>query len=271
MSRNGFTLLEVLITIVVSGVLGGALMTLVVGQQRFYSRSDNELLAQQNIRAAVDLMGTELRIAGADDIILATSDSIVARFDILRAVICDTLGGGEANIFVYDSIPAVNLPSSFRGTAFSPPYDSAFVYGDSFTPGSTASATARTNCMANGADPNGTASTAQFRGTTGWAAEYGVTPPRGSLVRWYGALTYGFRASVSDSGFDAIWRNGQELVTPFETGAAFKYVMADGTVVNSVTGANLANIRVIRVVVIATGTGPFNVSRPVTYDIPLRN
>jgi prepilin-type N-terminal cleavage/methylation domain-containing protein len=270
---GGFTLVEVMITIVVASVLGGALLTLVVGQQRFYTTSDNALLAQQNVRAAVDLVAAELRMASPEDIVRAQSDSVVVRFDLMRAVVCDTLGGGQADIFVYDSVTNANLVSSFRGTAYSGPYDSAFVYGDSFTPTvASTGGTAQTNCRNNGADPNGTAASGDFRRTSGWAAEYGITPLRGSLVRWYGLLSYRFGASTSVSGSDAIWRNNQELVSPFESGAQFQYVMASGSVQNSVSGPNLDKIREIRVVVIATGEGSaFNVRRPVTYDIPLRN
>lgn len=270
---GGFTLVEVLITIVVAGVLGGALLTLVIGQQRFYTTSDNALLAQQNVRAAVDLMAAELRMASPDDIVRAQSDSVVVRFDLLRAVICDTLGAGQADVFVYDTVTNANLTAAFRGTAYSGPYDSAFVYGDAFTPTVVSTGgSAQTTCRANGADPNGTAPSTDFRRTSGWSAEYGVTPQRGSLVRWYSTLTYRFGASTSRSGSDAIWRNGSELVTPFETGAQFRYVMANGSVQNSVNAANLDDIREIRVVVTATGDGAaFNVRRPVVYDIPLRN
>lgn len=272
---RGFTLVEVLITIVVAGVLGGALLSLVLGQQRFYTTSDNALLAQQNVRAAVDLMAAELRMASPDDIVFAGADSVVVRFDLVRAVVCDTLAGsnGQADVFVYDSVTNANLASAFRGTAYSGPYDSAFVYGDSFTPTvASTGGTAQTNCRNNGADPNSTASAGDFRRTSGWAGEYGLTPQRGSLVRWYGVLSYRMGASTSSPGSDAIWRNDQELVTPFETGARFRYVMVNGSVRNSVTGPSLANIREIRVQVVATGTGTaFNVSRPVTYDIPLRN
>jgi len=269
---RGFTLVEVMITIVVAGVLGGALLALVVGQQRFYTTSDNALLAQQNIRAAVDLMAAELRMASPDDIVRAGSDSVVVRFDLVRAVVCDTLAGGQADVFVYDTVTNANLTSGFRGTAYSGPYDSAFVYGDAFTPTvSSTGGSAQTSCLANGADPNGTAVSTDFRRTSGWTAEYGVTPERGSLLRWYSVLTYRFGGSTSVSGSDAIWRNNAELVTPFESGASFRYVMANGSIQNSVSGGNLPNIREIRVVVTATGSGAFNVRRPVVYDIPLRN
>ena len=269
MALRGFTLIEVLITIVVAGVLGGALLVLVVGQQRFYTTSDNNLLAQQNVRAAVDLVAAELRMASPEDIMRARSDSVVIRFDLVRAVVCDTLPGGTAYLFVYDTVTNANLTSSFRGTAYSGPYDSAFNYTEPYTPTvNSTGGTAETTCRNNGADSANVAASTDFRTTSNWSP----TPPRGSLVRWYGELAYSFGASSSVSGSDAIWRNGQELVTPFESGAQFQYVMANGSVQSNVGSGQLANIREIRVVVTATGdVSAFNVRRPVTYDIPLRN
>lgn len=270
-AARGFTLVEVLITIIVTGVLGASLMSLVIGQQRFYTRSDNALLAQQNVRAAVDLMAAELRMASPTDIVTAANDSVVIRFDLLRGVVCDTLPGGQAYVFAYDTVGNANLSGGIQGTSYSGPYDSAFVYRDGFTPTSSTNGTAMTTCRANGADPNSTAPASKFRLTSGWAAQFGLTPRRGSLLRWYGTLGYSFGGSVTDPGSDAIYRDAQELVTPFESGAAFRYVMADGSIQSSVLAADLPDIREIRVVVTASGTGPFQVRRPIVYDIPLRN
>jgi prepilin-type N-terminal cleavage/methylation domain-containing protein len=230
---NGFTLVEILITVVVAGVLGAALMGLVLGQQRFYGHSDDTIIAQQNIRAAMDLMATELRMASPTDVMVARSDSVVVRSDILRAVVCGVTGGDEATVFVYDSVTSANLPPAFRGTAYSGAYDSTFVYGDGFTPSNSIGGPAIGTCTGNGSptgQPNWT-----YRRTSGWTGQFGAVPDRGSLLRWYGAL--------------------------------------NGTVLNSVTGPNMANIRQVRVVVAATGGGVnrFGVRRPITYDIPLRN
>lgn len=262
---RGFTLVEVLITVVVAGILGGALMSLVIGQQRFYARSDNEVLAQQNIRAAVDLMAAELRMAAPEDIVTASADSVTIRFDLVRAVVCGG-GSGSTHVYAYDSVANANLTSGIVGTAYSEPYDSAFVYADGFTGTITGSnAASETLCQTNGA-PTSEPSSA-FRLVSGWT----TAPPRGSLVRWYGTLTYSFAASATDAGAQAIWRNGQELVTPFEAGARFWYVMQNGSVQGSVSGTSLTDIREIRMGATATGQGPFQARRAVVYDIPLRN
>lgn len=262
---RGFTLVEVLITVVVAGVLSAALMSLVNGQQRFYSRSDNQVLAQQNIRTAVDLMAAELRMASPEDIVTATSDRVAVRFDLVRGVVCGG-GSGSTHVYAYDSIGNANLTGGIVGTAYSGPYDSAFVYADGFTGTVTGSDPAsETLCKANGAPT--TAPRSAFRLVSGWA----TTPPRGSLVRWYGTLTYAFAASATDAGARAIRRNGQELVTPFETGARFWYVMSDGSVQGSVSAGSLTDIREIRIAATATGRGPFQARRPVVHDVPLRN
>ncbi|MGH7540521.1 MAG: PilW family protein [Gemmatimonadota bacterium] len=271
---RGFTLVEVLIAIVAAGVLGASLLGLVLGQQRFYGESGDAILAQQNLRASLDLMGSELRMASPTDIMAANSDSIAVRFDVVRGVVCRVPGAGQAYVLVYDSVGTANLPAGFRGTAYSNPYDSTYVYEDGFTPSVTGSGTGTAPynaCVAKDA-PDTYPGTA-YRDTNGWGA-FAVMPDSGALVRWYGRLSYWLGTSTSSPNGWAIWRNDQELVTPFHNTSRFRYVMANGSVQNSVVGVGqLDDIRMIRVEVTATGggTNPYDVRRPIVYDIPLRN
>ncbi len=110
--RAGFTLVETLITLVVAGVLGVAILTLILGQNRFYEHSDDAIYAQQTIRAAMDLMSSELRMISPTDLLAAEEDSLAARFDLVRGVVCDTLSSDDVYLFVYDSErePARRLP-----------------------------------------------------------------------------------------------------------------------------------------------------------------
>lgn len=269
--ERGFTLIEVLITVVVAGVLGAALMSLVLGQQKFYGQSEDAVIAQQNIRASLDLMGAELRMAGPSDILAADADSVAVRSDILRGVICRMPNSDQAYVFVYDTVATANLPGGVRGTAYSNPYDSAWVYEPGFTPSSSVSNTAQTVCVTQKGAPS-TRPLSDFRDTNGWTA-FAAPPDEGALVRWYGRLAYRLSPSGSDPNAWAIWRSGQELVTPFATSSRFRYVMANGSVRNSVGAGQLDQIRQIRVEVTAIGdaNNRYGVNRPIVYDIPLRN
>ncbi len=267
----GFTLVEVLVSLVGASLLAGALATMVVSQSGFQARHGIEVSARENIRAAVDLMGGELRGASAGDVLVAEPESVVVRFDVTRALVCDTLAGGAALLFVYDSVAAPNVSRGFRGTAVSQPYTVPFRYADGFTPTTTRSARARTTCRANGADAAGQAPPQRFRESSGWGAAFGRTPPPGSLVRTYGALSYALEASRTHAGAVAIWRNQQEFATPFASGARFRYAMSDGTVLDRVSAENTRNIRGITIVATASGAIASDVRRALVYDVPLRN
>ncbi len=268
---RGFTLVEVLVALVGASLLSGALMALLMRQSRFQIRVDETVHAEQTVRVLADGMAAELRGASSQDILRADPDGFGIRFDVARAVVCDTVAGGGADLFAYDTVPAPNVPPRFRGTAVSGPYDGPFTYADGFVPGSSPSAAAEGICRARGADSRGMAPSAAFRRTTGWTAAFGSLPVRGSVVRTYGALTYTLAPSGSQSGAVSVRRNGQEYATPLAAGAGFEYVMADGTIRSQVGSGNFLNVREVRLVATAMGRTPGVATRSVVYEMPLRN
>ena len=64
--------------LVMSVLLGGALMSLLAGQSLFYAKSDQIISAERNIRAAAELLAAEIRMAAPEDLVAATPDSVSA-------------------------------------------------------------------------------------------------------------------------------------------------------------------------------------------------
>ena len=60
-SRRGFTLVELLITIVLLGLVMGTLMTVILRQQRFYHAASEIIDTRSQVRQAADLLPTDLR------------------------------------------------------------------------------------------------------------------------------------------------------------------------------------------------------------------
>lgn len=210
-------------------------------------------------------------MASPTDLIAAEPESVSVRFDITRSVVCDSIAPDEVAVFRYDSVTNANLPASFRGSAYSGPYEATYAYGDGWTPAVVSTGSGpKSDCTARGAPT--TAPPESFRRLSGWNAEFGEIPDRGSILRAYGRLTYRFAPSVIGGGL-AVWRNGQELVSPFDTGATFRYEMADGSVRTSVTASDLPEVRRIRIDVTAIGDGVnrYAVQRRIDYAVPLRN
>ena len=65
-NRKGFTLVELLIAMAISGIVAGAIFTAFLSQQKSYLIQDQVAGMQQNIRAAMDIVVREIRMAGYD-------------------------------------------------------------------------------------------------------------------------------------------------------------------------------------------------------------
>jgi len=64
--NKGFTLIELLIAMAITGIVAGAIFTAFQSQQKSYLIQDQVTEMQQNLRAAMDIMVREIRMAGYD-------------------------------------------------------------------------------------------------------------------------------------------------------------------------------------------------------------
>lgn len=66
MDEKAFTLVELMITVAISIIVAGAITWVYVSQQRIYNEQEKVAEMQQNIRAALDMLATEIRMVGYD-------------------------------------------------------------------------------------------------------------------------------------------------------------------------------------------------------------
>jgi prepilin-type N-terminal cleavage/methylation domain-containing protein len=62
--NKGITLIELLVALSISGILVGAIYRTFIGQQKTYTVQERVVDMQQNVRAAINRMMTEIRMAG---------------------------------------------------------------------------------------------------------------------------------------------------------------------------------------------------------------
>lgn len=266
-SSAGFTMVEVLVAIVLTALLGAGVVSLLLGQNRFYGANEQSLYADESRRGAGELVASELRMLSTSDLYKTQADEIEGRFDLRRMVVCDVQPlTGTVTLFVYDD-PGIDLPSGETGTAYSSPYAADFVYADGWV--ATGSLGGEAVCVANGA-PGGL-DASRYR-VEDWSGHPVGLPGRGSVVRVYGDLSYSFQPSSSGDGL-ALWRNGQELIAPFADGAGFSYVMDNGNQEVSVPNSNQKDISRVRLEATAVGRGTnrHDVAQDLEFDIPFRN
>lgn len=86
---NGFTLVELMITVAISGIIITAIYSAYISQQRTYLAQEQVAEMQQNIRAAIDMMEREIRMAGYDvngDAGAGIAEASVGRFGFTQDI-----------------------------------------------------------------------------------------------------------------------------------------------------------------------------------------
>lgn len=63
-SNKGFTLLELLVTLVIASIISGLALKLIVDQRQLFLNSQVRTQVNQNLRASLDLVGTDIKQAG---------------------------------------------------------------------------------------------------------------------------------------------------------------------------------------------------------------
>lgn len=112
--NNGFTLIELIIALFVSGLVMAAVVTVYTAQTRSYTKQDDIADIQQNLRGALMLMPMEIRIAGCDP-----TETKVAQirpvtkncFQFTRDIRSNTVGSNDADGDVDD--PDENIAYGF--------------------------------------------------------------------------------------------------------------------------------------------------------------
>lgn len=90
LDRRGFTLVELLVTVVVGAVILGATYAVMLSQQRFFARQTQVQDSRETLRAAAAILAAEVREAAAagGDFLAIASDSFVLRTTIGFGIIC---------------------------------------------------------------------------------------------------------------------------------------------------------------------------------------
>jgi prepilin-type N-terminal cleavage/methylation domain-containing protein len=105
-SRRAFTLIELTVVLVILGLLGGVIGSVLANQQQFYRGADELIEARQGVRDALEVLSTDIRGTVAADTVRLLADSAVELFaSIGGSVVC---GGGATNVGLPGVLPATH-------------------------------------------------------------------------------------------------------------------------------------------------------------------
>lgn len=256
----GFTLIEVLVSIAITGLVGAALVNVLQDQRMFYEENSRRVSAQKSLRGTADRMSSELRMVHRGAVQTAAADRLVVDQGVAQGVVCATSAGGSPEVFLnLYRRPGGAAPQSvqyleprFQGSWLSAPSWSDF--------------TQQSHAECPGPPPAN-----QLYVVGSWSG--GSLPARGSMVRGTQPLTYEFTVR---NGQVVLLRNGRHLAGPFEQSSPyFEYFRRDGTQLSApVTGATRDEIAAVRIEAVALGHDPnarYEGQRSIDLRVPFRN
>jgi len=280
------TLIEVLITITLLAVVGGALLRLLTSQIRFADSDIAAKDARDVSRLALNALATDVRMVDADSgIAIATPDSFVVLAPYALGLVCGpgAAGGSVISLLPYDSAAYAEggyagyayIDTTTSGTSYSKIYQ--YVY----------SATAPTTIDSATAVTTAPCLTATNRVSVFRVGAVTVTPAIPDRSRYQAAIlfrqvVYSLKSSTTMSGYKGMFRRvvggargEEEIVAPFDASATFNYYLRTGAKVSSAAGANRPLIRGIELQLNGTTTrvvaGTTRKTAPMTTAIFFKN
>jgi len=282
LSRQGFTLAELLVAMAVMAVLGMTLTRILINDSRFVSKQDALMSARQGARAAMNTMVAELRAISDGGLVWDSAKKVQARIPFAFGVLC-------------------RRPNSFTTTAALLPYDS-LAYASAIASGAPIGLAYRDNASHLYAFPTPTSLSVTSSTNTGQCTADSIrvlsgspggnlvditaAPPNvlsgassGEIFYLYQTVTYSFANSTDPalSGRQALFRQigtlaPDELVAPFDSAAGFRCLTGPNLArVNCPAAGGASTVRGLELhLVSASMKPPQGAAKPQTFDLTTR-
>lgn len=259
-ARQGFTLVELLISLIVAAVVGAALLRMMVGQARFMDQQEASRSARSVSRSGINRLVSDLRAVEATGGLVAAAvggQDFTVRVPYAFGVVC-SYGIPAAGVTTVSLLPvdsAMYNAAGFSGFAWR---NAAGVYSYPAPVPVIVSPGTAANCQNAGPDSihtlpaAGGAPAGRVVNLTNVALL--PAPPRGSLMFLYRRVRYEFKASAAVPGQLGLWRTTvtgaatEELAAPFDATARVNFYVLNNATAQAAVPAPLTNTRGLELV-----------------------
>jgi prepilin-type N-terminal cleavage/methylation domain-containing protein len=257
-ARAGFSLIELLVSLTLTAVIGVAMTGLFVTQSRFLDQQQKAEYARNVTRSATNIMMSELRMLERDSGVVAASDSsITVRVPYAMGIVCAT----TSSLLTLSMLPVDSVmfaDARIAGFAYRKADGSYNYVATTTTPALAGSSTACSSAGITDLTSQGGAKRTIATGGTTHPA------PIGSPVLLYQVIRYHFGNSATVSGRKGLYRAvpaasiDEEIVAPFDTSARFRFYVNDAKTSQTAVPTNLKTLTGIDLILNSIEERPTN-------------
>ena len=276
--RRAFTLVEILTSLAILGIIGLGMVRLIISQSRFTEGQMAKRNARTVSRNAMNIMLTDIRMVQDDGgLRFAARDSVTLRVPVAFGLLCANAAGvATMQILPVDS--AMTALGQYSGWAYRDSVDGLFKYQDAASPipfNSIAAGTTTTctdSSVVLGVQRPGILPMTYVAGTTTRSSKViqvndpvtAATPNAGWPVFLYQQITYRFDSSTAFPHRVGLFRKVRtsdpaapivdEIIAPFDTSAKFRFYVLNSDVAQEAVPGALNTVRGLELVL--AGSSP---------------
>jgi prepilin-type N-terminal cleavage/methylation domain-containing protein len=267
MSRRGFTLIELMLALIVSAVVGAALIRMTLAQGRFMDQQEAWRSARGVSRSGINRLISDLRMvengsnaaAGGLEAAVAGGQDFTIRVPYAFGIVC-TAAAASATISLLPVDSAMYWAPGHSGFAVRRD-DGTYDYYTSTVLNTAPAAVAQTPCNTVVAPDKPITTLASINGSpAGFAValtstvNMAPTPKKGQIVFLYRRIRYQFKNSTALPGRTGLFRiplsggGEEELATPFAATARVNFYVLNNSTAQAAVPAPLTDTRGLELV-----------------------
>lgn len=255
--RAGLTLVELLIAMTVTAIVGAALIQVIITQNRSAGSNEAWRVARTVSRGSLNRLLADLRLAesdGAIDGATVSGKDITLRVPYAFGVACNaSVSGPGLTVSLLPVDPALLGAAWFAGFAWRDVSTSLYTYRTNTGNGAALQAPSSNPGICR--QPGDTVTTLPGGSVVNvTASSIGAgTPTRGMNVFLYQRVRYWFGTSTALPGQTALWRSvvgsgiNEELAAPFDTSARFRFYRVGSTAAQTAVPSPRSDTRGIEI------------------------